>query len=674
MTILRNVLSNVLSAPLFVPTAVSEAVDAYLFGGQSAALVVDHAGVLNEGVPYYRKQGATTTFSDLFGTRYDRSDRATMFDSDGNLVWNAHNSVTDSKDLSGDWLTQNGSISATSTTGPFGETVSNSLFIPSATSSNSHRTIANSAALISFSGTFKIGFYVKPSGYTKIGFRNGGFSNHASWDASGAGSVIEELNCSTTITAVDNGWYYITIASDASVTSLRLDLHAMDDSYTSGSPGSYTFTGDGTSGAFFTRVRCYSNNLGGMATVPADVQDNGETDYVPTTGTARFLSRRENYRYNGSSWVLAGHLEEPAATNLIPSDPADWNGVVTNLTVTQNAATSTSGKTDATSLITTDTVAGSNHLIRHALTKAASALDYTFRIHVKKSTGGAFDFCSILLHGTSTSDRSEADIELSTGTVQTRSFGTGFSVVRAGAKDLGNGYWDFYVTINSNSDTTLGLQFYVSEAHNDRSLDGDGTSGLFAQFSALTQDSFPTSPIINNSGGSLVRATDVKSGQVLAADSFYDSTAMSAVWHGRGWHEDDGGSESLNVMDWGPTATRRIYMGVRTISTRTGEPVIYMRDSLAAASGELTALGTSQSLYPAGQENEIKMAGRWLSSGVAQMADTGGLGTEATNASATYPDLSAEAIRLSKTFTGNVQMICGIAGDIGSAGLSEGVA
>lgn len=643
--------------------------DNYVFGGQSAALVADHAGSRNNGTPFYRKQGATTTFSDLFGTRYDRSDRATMFDSDGNLVWNAHNSVTDSEDLSGDWLTQNGSISATSTTGPFGGTVSNCLFIPSATSSNSHRTIANSAAAISFFGTFKIGFYVKPSGYTKIGFRNGSFSNHASWNASGAGSVIEESSCTTTITAVDNGWYYITIASDAAVTSLRLDLHAMDDSYTSGSPGAYTFTGDGTSGAFFTRVRCFSNSLGGMATVPADVQDNGETDYVPTTGTARFLSRRENHRYNGSSWVIAGQLEEPASTQLIGADNTlgigSWTTFGGNETVTADAVTRL-GFDDW------DEIADNGATGSGVVGKTSSGVTLAAGNHVfyavaerSKTNGDLYlEFFNFTLSG------ALAYYDLNAGTVLSTS-GTGY--VGSGMIELGSGLYLCYLVCNIDSGDVAGNLKVLVTNGTDVTPALDGTHGIYASMAQVEAGSFPTSFIPAN-GSTVVRATDVKAGQVLAADSFYDSTAMSAVWHGRGWHEDDGGSESLNVMDWGPTATRRIYMGVRTISTRTGEPVIYMRDSLAAASGELTALGTSQSLYPAGQENEIKMAGRWLSSGVAQMADTGGLGTEATNASATYPDLSAEAIRLSKTFTGNVQMICGIAGDIGSAGLSEGVA
>jgi len=258
--------------------------DNYVFGGQSAELVADHAGVRNEGVPFYRKGGAASTFSGLFGTRYDRSDLATMCDSSGNLVWNAHNLV-DTPDAP---VTQDVTV-------------------------------------------------VSGAQYTV--------------KMLGAGSVV--LSNAGSGTATDGSGVTFTAAS----TTLTLTVSgSVDDMW------------------------AYRSDLGGMATVPVDARGNAsESDYV--SGGPRFLPRRENYRYNGSSWVLAGLLAEPATTNLLlntntlSTQSATVTAVSHTLHFTGTGTITLSGASTAGPLVGTGT--GEENRVSLVFTPSAGSLTLT---------------------------------------------------------------------------------------------------------------------------------------------------------------------------------------------------------------------------------------------------------------------------------------------------------
>lgn len=675
MSVSNDVLDSVLQNVLRDVLSIRGGIDSYTFGGQSAQLVIDHAGVLNNGTPFYRKQGTTTTFSDLFGTRYDRSDAATMFNSSGNLVWSPHNFFSSNITLG---VFSNAAVTTDNAADPNGDLTFDTLTDDNGGGSGIVGGIYGSVTIASGLMAYAVVTTRPTTRYLTLDFANISATPARcifDWDdgvitETGAGAVGNEV--------VDLGGGYklfrvIWDATGADVTGNGKVGFAINPT---GNPNNVPRDGTASMTVGAPRANRAFGTSNGMATVPADRRTFSVDDsYIaPTTTTPIFLSRRENYHYNGSAWVLDGQLEEPAATNLIPSNPADWNGAVTNLTVTQNDATSTTGQTDATSLITTDTAAGSLHLIRHVTTKAASSLDYTFRIHVKKSTGGSFDFASVLLHGTSTSNRGEADIELSTGTVQARTTGSGFTIVSSGATDLGNGFWDFYLTVNSNTDTDLGIQFYLSEGFNDRALDGDGTSGLYVQFSALTQDNLPTSPIINGASGSTVRAADVTASQVLAADVPFDSSARWMVAHARVSYADNTLATEVDLVRQRLDGNNNFLLYLDTNSARTGRVRGITRNAGTVDLAEVTPD------YTPGVDVQVKSAIRATAEssggagdGEVQVAKDGAAGTADTTVGA-LPALSSTNLDIANLLTGNVQMILVGNGDIGEVGIEEATA
>jgi len=117
-------------------------------------------------------------------------------------------------------------------------------FTPAATLSPEHRVIISST--FTTSGGYTLSLWVKPSGYSKFGFRNGAIGNYAAFDLSGAGSVITVSGLTASIAAAANGFYRVEIKDTSA--SIRVDFWPLDNSYTSGSPSVYSYTGDGTSG------------------------------------------------------------------------------------------------------------------------------------------------------------------------------------------------------------------------------------------------------------------------------------------------------------------------------------------------------------------------------------------------------------------------------------------
>lgn len=336
--------------------------DNYVFGGQSAALVADHAGSRNNGTPFYRKQGATTTFSDLFGTRYDRSDPATMFNSSGNLVWNAHNIIRRSNEFNhanwnaaavtlsesgGDWT-----MTADAGTGQ------HYIFEGSPSHTGLRQAIEAKAGTtdficISSSGVGSDGVYFDLTNGT-VQTQNGG----------SVGSIEDQ----------GDGWYLCKADFPNLEEFMTVSVHSQDNEASN-------WNAAGTENVLIRRARSYVNTLGGMATVPSDVQVGGQTDYVETTGSTRFLSRRENYRYNGSAWVIAGHRREPATTNLLlnTNTLSTQSATVTNVShtlhFTGTGTITLSGASTAGPLVGTGT--GEENRVSLVFTPSAGSLTLT---------------------------------------------------------------------------------------------------------------------------------------------------------------------------------------------------------------------------------------------------------------------------------------------------------
>ena len=198
------------------------------------------------------------------------------------------------------WTKQNGAISANAETAPNG-TLTADKFTPTAAASVDHRVITG---VITTTGGYTLALYVKPAGYSKFGFRNGAVGEHATFNLSGAGAVIEVNSCTATITAEPDGWYKVQIVDTSA--SIRCDMWPLDDGYTSGSPGSYSYTGDGTSGIYIwgADLRVTNDGVG----LPAYQRVAAATDY-DTSGFPLYL------KFDGVDDSLATGSIDPGAVD-----------------------------------------------------------------------------------------------------------------------------------------------------------------------------------------------------------------------------------------------------------------------------------------------------------------------------------------------------------------------
>jgi hypothetical protein len=141
------------------------------------------------------------------------------------------------------WTKTFGSITSTTETAPDG-TASGDLFIPD-TSNQQHRVVQT------FTGTAAsaaLSVFVKPSGYTKVAIRESSVTgSYSSFNLTGAGSVIENLTATGSITAWPGGWYRIVMVYTSAATTHGFSINVLDPSYTTGSPTT-SWAANGTSG------------------------------------------------------------------------------------------------------------------------------------------------------------------------------------------------------------------------------------------------------------------------------------------------------------------------------------------------------------------------------------------------------------------------------------------
>jgi hypothetical protein len=406
------------------------------------------------------------------------------------LKWAPHNELTYSEDLTNGWGVQNGSIGSTGTADPNGVTTNTTLFIPSATSSNQHRVIGNNTSI--FISSYRLSFWLKPSGYTKVGFRNGVTGEYAAFSLVGAGTVINESNCTAAIVQ-DGDWYFCSVERD-NVSGIRADIYTFDNGYTSGNPNGYTYTGDGTSGVYIWGAHVYRSDLGGMVDNP----DRGDS-YVPTTSSAKYLPRIGHHVYNGSAWVNEGLLaESEARTNdalysTILNAQYDTNAAF----ISDNSAIAPTGVEEASTI--TENTAIATHRFDEKVTSTTVGTRYTFSIYAKKKERSVIGFGGVGLYNAG----ENVEFDLDNGIAYNG--GTGNALVNI--QDVGNGWFRCMMTY-----TVAGTAQFRVHLHNTLvngappsgtglSYQGDGSSGVYV-WGLQIEEGDTASSFIPNSGTS----------------------------------------------------------------------------------------------------------------------------------------------------------------------------
>lgn len=201
------------------------------------------------------------------------------------------------------------------------------------------------------------------------------------------------------------------------------------------------------------------------------------------SGVARF-------DHNPTTFESLGLLIEEQRTNLLTYseqfDNAAWTK--SNATISQDAAVSPDGTTDADKIVENTT--NGVHDVRRIVSASASTA-YTQSIFVKASgrTRG-----QIQMFGNS--GGSTVDFDLTAGTATAAGSYGGWTSASATITNYGNGWFRVTNTATTNTGlTSLTAAYLLADASGSGPYTGDGTSGMFYWGAQLEVGAFPTSYI-----------------------------------------------------------------------------------------------------------------------------------------------------------------------------------
>jgi hypothetical protein len=493
--------------------------DTYAVEGFSPPVVADFE---NE---YYRVGGSDSDFDSML--TYTSGDAlSTMTDSDGLLKWCPHNLVLQSETFTNaSWIKSGGSFS--------GDT-----FTANTSLSNHGLDQICFAFLGGVKYTCKA--RIEAGTHSAIAFRflfSTGPSDYITCVADLSGESISDTNVganctlhSSSLTSNGDGSYTASFVISRATTATvpRFSVWAASSTnITPSNNGENLWTTTGTETFKIYEAEIYNSDLGGMVDNP----DTGDS-YVPTTTAAKYLARRGNHVYNGTSWVNKGLLLEPEArTNTLAYGndfSTSWSiSAAGSLTITANNSTGPDGNSSLHKIAVTDATSEA-HILFDTVT-TTSGVTHCFSAVFEDNDQ---QFVCLEIYD-STNRWVAAVFDVQNKTVTQESVGVNDSVlVGAGVIDLGGGVYRCWVsgTISNGDEngqarimfvdsgtptlTTAGVYSYAGTG-------GEYLNGGFTQFEVG-----PTpSSIIPTSGATVTRPAQALS--IPAANMSYSATAMS---------------------------------------------------------------------------------------------------------------------------------------------------
>ena len=196
-------------------------------------------------------------------------------------------------------------------------------------------------------------------------------------------------------------------------------------------------------------------------------------------------------------------LLERQSTNLVTysEDYSDSSWTKVNASVSSNTATSPSGETNASTLVSTSGT--SEQYLDVGSLSVTSGEDYTMSVFVKKND---YDFFLIRFTGVGGAfSAGNVFFNINNGTLGTVDSGYTGSI-----ESFANGWYRCSATKTASGTTGSGkVRLQLATSDNTESISGDGSSGTFIYGSQFEQNSYPTSYIPSNSGSSTTRTADV---------------------------------------------------------------------------------------------------------------------------------------------------------------------
>lgn len=245
----------------------------------------------------------------------------------------------------------------------------------------------------------------------------------------------------------------------------------------------------------------YFNSAGVMTTAPTNIP---RFDYNPATG------------------VCNGLLIEQYSINLLLQSTFQSGWGAGNGTLTANQLLSPDGTVNAAKFVE-NTTASAFHYINQTITKAASALVYTFSVFLKASGNRQVS----LRLDSGESNGAVVICDPVAGSIGTAGVYGTFTSASATIQTIGNGWYRVSLTATSSTATTMVSQLETLNAGNNV-YTGDGVSGFYCFGAQLEQLAIPTS-YIATTGATAARATDTTSLAGTNFSSWYNPINWTAI-------------------------------------------------------------------------------------------------------------------------------------------------
>jgi hypothetical protein len=426
---------------------------------------------------------------------FSRSTTAPYYDGKTSVLAE-QNLYTNSQNITnGTWNPGNVTLTVNSTTAPDGTTTA-SLAVPN--TSNASHNISQSA-LGNLTGTYTFSVYVKPAGYTTFIIANSAQTLRASFDL----TAVTNTNTgavTSTITAVQNGFYRVTLTATISADFFYFFINGL---------GAYV--GDGTSGVYlwgFQVEQRSSVTAYNATTTPA------LTNYIPQLLTAPINSPR--FDFNPTTGESLGLLIEQSSTNLLTYSQdfsnASWGKIYSTITTGANIAPD--GTQTASKMVEDSTT--NYHIVQYSYSLTSGT--FTFSVFAKQAERKRFLIREILSSGNG------AIFDLSTGSVVSNLY-SGVGTITS----VGNGMYRCSVTSTETTGTRIFGIYLATDTTttvSQANYTGNGYSGIYIWGSQLEALAFPTS-YIPTTLAQVTRASDNASMTGTNFSSWYNQNAST---------------------------------------------------------------------------------------------------------------------------------------------------
>ncbi|GLR89780.1 phage head spike fiber domain-containing protein [Bradyrhizobium iriomotense] len=334
---------------------------------------------------------------------------------------------------------------------------------------------------------------------------------------------------SSSVVTMANGWFRV-IVNAATDTSCTNHFNLINYNVASVATEN-AFWGDQVEAATFPTS--YIPTSGSTAARSADVYTSPfDGTYFNSSGVMQTTTTsvaRTNYTYNGSSWVNAGTLIEPAATNYLTYSTDLTHATPRSASISAITTTAPDGTTSTQKLM--ETSATDIHVLSQSYITLTAGSTYTFSAYVKSAERNivelSFDYPAI--SGSNYCYRG-INFNLGTGAALVATPVTNISCAalsQYGMQQISNGWWYLWVVDTvpagaTNAYTSFSVH-YNYNTNKDDSYAGTTGSGLYIWGPQNEIGSTPTS-YIPASGSSASRSADIYS--VPNGGTYFNSSGV----------------------------------------------------------------------------------------------------------------------------------------------------